>query len=175
MFRDLLLPITGTPTDAATVESGVRLARALGAHLSVLETVSLPMSMPAPWGGGIPEALLQDLHAALLERGAANVAKLRGRLAGEGIAHEVRLAEALFAEPPTKLTIRLLSVRPASSLTSFFDRPSTSTRCTLPTMACETSCASASMRCCRRCRRSSFTSAGVSSASSAAGVPGRGL
>ena len=100
MFRDLLLPITGTPTDAATVESGVRLARALGAHLSVLETVSLPMSMPAPWGGGIPEALLQDLHAALLERGAANVAKLRGRLAGEGIAHEVRLAEALFAEPP---------------------------------------------------------------------------
>lgn len=99
MFHDLLLPITGTSTDATALDAGVQLARALGAQLSVLETVRLPMSMPAPWGGGIPESLLQDMHAALMERGAANVAKLRARLAGEDIAHEVRLAEALFAEP----------------------------------------------------------------------------
>lgn len=100
MFRELMLPITGTPADAATLDAGVQLARALGAHLAVLETVSLPMSMPAPWGGGIPDALLREVHATLREHGVANVEKLRERLAGEGIAHEVRLAEALFAEPP---------------------------------------------------------------------------
>lgn len=100
MFRDLLLPTTGTSTDATALVAGVQLARTLGARLAVLETVSLPMSMPAPWGGCMPVSLLQEVHAPLLARGAANVERLQGRLAGEGIAHEVRLAEALFAEPP---------------------------------------------------------------------------
>lgn len=100
MFRDLFLPITGTPTDATALAAGVQLARAFGSHLSVLETVSLPMFMPAPWGGVVPDALLQDVHGPLLERGAANVEALRARLDGEAIPHEVRLAQALFAEPP---------------------------------------------------------------------------
>lgn len=100
MFRELLLPTTGTSSDGAALDAGILLARALDAHLAVLETVSLPMFMPAPWGGVVPDSLLQEVHAPLRERGVANVAALRARLAGEGIAHEVRLAEALFAEPP---------------------------------------------------------------------------
>ncbi|HWS78239.1 MAG TPA: universal stress protein [Thermomonas sp.] len=100
MLRDLLLAITGTPADGAALEAGTQLARALDAHLDVVETVSLPMFMPAPWGGIVPDALLQDVHEPLLERGRANVEALRTRLAAAGIAHEVRLAEALFAEPP---------------------------------------------------------------------------
>lgn len=100
MFRELLLPLAGTPADAPALDAGVLLARALDAHLSVLETVSLPMFMPAPWGGVVPDALLQEVHAPLRERGLANVAALRARMAHEGIAHDVRLAEALFADPP---------------------------------------------------------------------------
>ena len=100
MFRELLLPMTGTSTDGPALDAGVQLARMLEAHLSVLETVSLPMFMPAPWGGVVPDALLQEVHAPLRERGVANVAALRARLASEGIGYEVRLAEALFAEPP---------------------------------------------------------------------------
>ena len=100
MFREVLLPLAGTPADSAALDASVGLARSLDAHLSVLETVSLPMFMPAPWGGVVPDSLLQEVHAPLRERGVANVASLRARLAGEGIEHEVRLAEALFAEPP---------------------------------------------------------------------------
>lgn len=99
MFRELLLPMTGTSSDAPTLDASMLLARALDAQLSVLETVSLPMFMPAPWGGVVPDSLLQEVHAPLRERGVANVAALRARLASEGIEHEVRLAEALFAEP----------------------------------------------------------------------------
>jgi nucleotide-binding universal stress UspA family protein len=100
MYRDLLLPLTGTANDTKVLDPAVQLARTLEAHLSVLETVSLPMFMPAPWGGVVPDALLQHVHAPLLERGAAHVEAVRARLAGTGIAHEVRLAEALFADPP---------------------------------------------------------------------------
>lgn len=105
MFRELLLPMTGTSSDGHALDAGVMLARAMEAHLSVLETVSLPMFMPAPWGGVVPDALLQETYAPLRERGAANVAALRARLAGEGVGHEVRLAEALFAEPPQVATL----------------------------------------------------------------------
>lgn len=100
MIRDLLLAMTGTPADRLALEAGVELAHALNAHLDVVETVSLPMFMPAPWGGVVPDTLLQDVHASLLEKGRANVEALRARLADTGIKHQVRLAEALFAEPP---------------------------------------------------------------------------
>lgn len=100
MIRDLMLAMTGTPADRAALEAGVELARALDAHLDVVEPVSLPMFMPAPWGGIVPDSLLQDVHASLLEKGRANVDALRGQLASRGIKFEVRLAEALFAEPP---------------------------------------------------------------------------
>ena len=76
---------------------------------------------------------------------------------------------------PGKLTTRLHSVRPLSSLASFLDAPSTSTACAVPTRAALMRWPCASTAACSRCRRASLTSAGVSSASEAAGVPGRGL
>ena len=74
-----------------------------------------------------------------------------------------------------KLTTRLHSVRPISSLASLRERPSTSTRCTLPTRDSLMRRALSSMTACKCCRRASFTACGVSSCSAAAGVPGRGL
>src|SRR3989338_6961903 len=76
---------------------------------------------------------------------------------------------------PGKFTTRLLSVRPANSCVSFFDTPSTSTRCVVPSIDCATTSSCSIMRSCKRFRRAAFTSCGVSSRNSAAGVPGRGL
>ena len=74
-----------------------------------------------------------------------------------------------------KFTTRLFEVRPESSRGSFLEAPSTSTRCVEPTIARLIAAACASIAACNFCSRASFTSAGVSSDSSAAGVPGRAL
>src|SRR6185295_4240103 len=76
---------------------------------------------------------------------------------------------------PRKFTMRLLPVRPASSVLSFLEGPSTSTRCVVPTMLSLTARACASSCACSLCRRSCFSESGTGSGSSAAGVPGRGL
>ncbi|MNN34205.1 hypothetical protein D3C81_1480010 [compost metagenome] len=74
-----------------------------------------------------------------------------------------------------KLTTRLFSVRPCSSVGSLRAGPSTRMRCTVPTMPWLMRCTFSSMAACSRWRRRSFTSCGVSSCRLAAGVPGRGL
>src|SRR5581483_5575801 len=74
---------------------------------------------------------------------------------------------------PGMLTTRLLAVRPASSPASWRDRPSTRMRWRVPSIASEIARACASSRPWSACRRSRLTCAGVSSTSSAAGVPGR--
>src|SRR5487761_2502145 len=76
---------------------------------------------------------------------------------------------------PRKLSTRLLSVRPATSSTSFSETPSTSTHCTDPSMDWPTASSCDESLSCRRFKRAAFTSCGVSSFISAAGVPGRGL
>jgi nucleotide-binding universal stress UspA family protein len=95
MYRDLLLPTTGTPGDTNALEAAIALARMFDAHLSVVETVNLPMFMPSPWGI-VPDTLLTGLYAELNAMGEANVEALRTRLAREDISHEVRLADAKF-------------------------------------------------------------------------------
>jgi len=95
MYRDLLLPTTGTPGDANALDAAVLLASKFDAHLSVLETVNLPMFIPSPWGI-VPDTLLTDLYAELNAAGEANVDTLRTRLGREDISHEVRLADAKF-------------------------------------------------------------------------------
>src|SRR5450759_375257 len=76
---------------------------------------------------------------------------------------------------PLKFTTRLLSVRAANSCASSFYTPSTKARCVVPSIACATAFSCSMMRPCKRFKRSALTSCGVSSRSSAAGVPGRGL
>lgn len=95
MYRDLLLPTTGTPGDANALDAAVLLASQFNAHLALLETVNLPMFMPSPWGV-VPDTLLTDLYAELNKAAEANVEDLRVRLSREDISHEVRLADAKF-------------------------------------------------------------------------------
>src|SRR5690606_17824282 len=74
---------------------------------------------------------------------------------------------------PTKFTIRLFSVRPDNSLGSRREGFSTRILWVVPSMLWLMASACSLISACRRCSRASFTSLGVSSSRSAAGVPGR--
>lgn len=98
MFKDLLVPQTGTPGDADALAMGIDLAYRMDAHLAVLELVNLPVLSAGPWGL-MPEVGLIDLYRTLREQGQRNVERLRGRLEKETISSEVRLVESLYEEP----------------------------------------------------------------------------
>lgn len=98
MFKDLVLPITGTEGDAEALEAAIVLASHFDARLTVLETVNLPVPAPSPWGL-IPDATLSRIYADLREQGQASAARWRARLEKTSVAFDVHLAEILFAEP----------------------------------------------------------------------------
>ncbi|ALN81038.1 universal stress protein [Lysobacter antibioticus] len=99
MYKDLMIPMTGSDGDADALTLAMALAKSSGARLTALEMVDLPMPMTHPWGL-TPDAATADLHAALRERGQINLAKLELRLASECISAEARLVEALYSEAP---------------------------------------------------------------------------
>ncbi len=98
MIHDLMVPMTGGAGDSNALKAAVGLAAHCNAHLSVVETVNLPLPMPSPWGFS-PDVRLGVLYAELRAQGEANAAALRHRLEPETISHEVRLADALYTEP----------------------------------------------------------------------------
>ena len=98
MFKDIVVPQTGTPADADALAMAIDLAYRLEAHLAVMEMVNLPMLSAGPWGL-MPEVGLVDLYKTLREQGERNVVQLRERLEKESISSEVRLVESLYAEP----------------------------------------------------------------------------
>lgn len=106
MIHDLMLPMTGTAGDPNALAGAVALASRLGAHLSVVETVNLPVPMPSPWGIA-PDPKLSQLYGELRAKGEANAAALRQQLEREEVSQEVRVVEAKFTEPPR--TIALLA------------------------------------------------------------------
>ena len=98
MFKDLLVPQTGTPGDTDALDMGIDLASRLDAHLAVMELVNLPILSAGPWGL-MPEVGLVDLYNTLREQGQSNVQQLRHRMERETISSEVRLVESLYEEP----------------------------------------------------------------------------
>lgn len=96
MFKDIVIPITGTSGDSYALNMALDLARAHDAHLTVLEMVNLPLPVTEPWGG---DASMGDLYQQLQKQGATNVAALKKRLEKETVSTEVLLAEAFFSEP----------------------------------------------------------------------------
>lgn len=97
MIQDLMLPITGSAGDTAAVSAAVGLASSLGAHLSVIEPLHLPLPTSEAWGFSLASGL-EEVHEKLRDQAKSNAAKLRARLDKEGILYEVRIAEA-FVEP----------------------------------------------------------------------------
>lgn len=99
MYKDLVVPITTTPGDADAIEAGIALAAAFEAHLTLLEMVSLPLPAGNPWGVA-PDIGMGDLYSRLRAQGETSAARLKERLGKEAVAGDVRLVEALFADPP---------------------------------------------------------------------------
>lgn len=99
MIQDLLLPITDTSGDPNTVAAAIALASAYGAHLSVVQPVSLPLPMPGPWGM-TADFMQSEMYEELRSAATSKAEKLRAQLERESISWEVRIDEALFVEPP---------------------------------------------------------------------------
>lgn len=99
MIQDLLLPITDTSGDPTTVSAAIALAAAYGAHLSVVQPVSLPLPIPGPWGI-TPDFMQSEMYEELRAEAREKAAKLRARLEKEDVSWEVRIDETLFVDPP---------------------------------------------------------------------------
>lgn len=97
MFKDLLVPITGTPGDEDAIDTAIAIAASFDAHLSILELINLPMLDAGPWG--LVSEELVDIYKTLRDQAKNNADGYRERLAKEAISSEVRIAEALYMEP----------------------------------------------------------------------------
>ena len=97
MYKDLVVPITGTPGDMDALNIAIDLAACHDAHLTVLEMVHLPTPMLGPWGM-VPDVAMSDVYGRLRAQAESNVAKLEARLEKESISFEVGMLETL-AEP----------------------------------------------------------------------------
>jgi nucleotide-binding universal stress UspA family protein len=103
MFKDIVIPITGTSGDSYALNIALDLASAHGAHLTVMEIVNLPLPVTGPWGL-MPDISLNDVYQELREKGQANVVALRTRLEKETVSTEVRLVESLLSAPHQLVT-----------------------------------------------------------------------
>lgn len=99
MYQDLVVPVTGTPGDAAAIAAAIGLARTCGARVTVLELLDLPMPTANPWGL-MPDIALGDVYSRQRARAEIDVERRRAQLAGVGMECEVRLVEALFQGAP---------------------------------------------------------------------------
>ncbi|HEY4529687.1 MAG TPA: universal stress protein [Luteimonas sp.] len=99
MYQDLVVPLTGTPGDAAAIDAALDLARAAGARVTVLQMLDLPMPTGNPWGV-MPDIALGDFYSRQRAQAEVDLERRRSQLAGSGVECEVRLVEALFSAPP---------------------------------------------------------------------------
>ncbi len=97
MYKDLVLPITGTPGDMDALNIAIDLAASHGAHLTVLVMVNLPTPVISPWGLA-PDVAIVDLYKALRSQGQASVARIRSRLEKVPISSLVDMVETI-SEP----------------------------------------------------------------------------
>lgn len=99
MIQDLMLPITDTSGDANTVSAAIALASMYGAHLSVVQPVSLPLPVPGPWGI-TPDFMQSEMYEEFRSEATKKADKLRAQLGKESISWEVRIDETVLVEPP---------------------------------------------------------------------------
>lgn len=98
MFKDIVMPITGTSGDGNALNMALDLASAHGAHLTVMEMVDMPLPAAGPWDL-MPDPSMSDIYRQLREKGQANVAELKKRLEKETASTEVCLVEASLGGP----------------------------------------------------------------------------
>ena len=76
MYKDIVVPITGTPGDKYALNIALDLAAAHAAHLTVLELVSMPVPITGPMGL-VPDLIPGVAYERLREQAQLNVEALR--------------------------------------------------------------------------------------------------
>lgn len=99
MYKDIVVPVTGTPGDAAAIEAACCIARREGARVKVLEFLELPMPTANPWGL-VPDLAMGEVYDQLRHDAEAAVDRRRTALAGIDVPCEVQLVEAVFTSAP---------------------------------------------------------------------------
>jgi len=97
MIRDLFMPLTGTSADDASLAAALAMARALPAHLSVVQPFAMPAPTIEPWGMA-PD--ITELYAELRGEAHAYAERFRARLETQGVSFDLRMAESIFMEAP---------------------------------------------------------------------------
>lgn len=98
MYRQFLVPVTGSAGDAAAIETAVALAGQFDARLQVLQMLALPM--PSPNGLGLmPDVTAGAFYGELRAQGELALEKRKAALAKTAIVSEVQLVECLFVDP----------------------------------------------------------------------------
>lgn len=92
MFKDLLVPLTGTPGDEAALDFAVAMARREQARVAALAVTSLWLPADSPWGIG-PSEIFAGLQSEARERSEQLAEAARQRLRPSGVDWEVRIAE----------------------------------------------------------------------------------
>lgn len=98
MYKDLIVPLTGTPADADAIHAAVELGTHFGAHLTLLEIVAMPLPALDPWGFS-PALALDGWYGRVRAQAELSAERRRRALAGSGVSHEVRIVEAAFSDP----------------------------------------------------------------------------
>ncbi|QCW24938.1 hypothetical protein FE772_03890 [Lysobacter enzymogenes] len=99
MYKDLMIPMTGSAGDADALRLAVKLAARHSARLSVLESVDLPVPISHAWDI-VPDPTGGGVYDALRERGQQRLAELKARLDDETVCWDARAVEALYADAP---------------------------------------------------------------------------
>jgi nucleotide-binding universal stress UspA family protein len=95
MIREIFVPLLDSAADQTALDAAMAMAKAHGAHVSALVTLTHPMPVVTEFGY-VPVELTQQQ----LEQSRADAEKLaanaRARLARETVSSEVRLTDAMF-------------------------------------------------------------------------------
>ncbi|MFE0500021.1 universal stress protein [Lysobacter soli] len=98
MYKDVLVPMMQADGDLRGLQRAAEYAAMLGAHLTALESVNLPIPSPGPWGF-VPSAAMNEVYELLRGEARARGERFRELLAGYDIRSDVRLVESLFVNP----------------------------------------------------------------------------
>lgn len=103
MYKDLVLPLSGTAADEASLTLGIELAESNDAHLAAL--VSVPLLLPLGFEmGAVPMDVYARLHDAERARGRQTAQRASDVLASAAISSEVRVVET-FMVPASHVAV----------------------------------------------------------------------
>ena len=90
MYKNILLPVDGSPCSDAALDHGLKLAKTLSANITLLHSVENPLHVYV-----VPETLAynQELYEALKKSGQEVLAKAKAKAEALGVQAETKLLE----------------------------------------------------------------------------------